>query len=75
MEFVDGLSLDNLVAENDEVGKKIIRRKLIQVFSDMYFVYSLVHNDPHKGNLMYRIKPDTKEYELIILDRKFLNQF
>jgi aarF domain-containing kinase len=69
MEFMDGVGVTDVQAIK-ALGLRPadVARLVSQTFAEMIFRHGFVHCDPHAANMMVRVKPGTKEPQLVLLD-------
>ncbi|KAM9577826.1 LOW QUALITY PROTEIN: aarF domain-containing protein kinase 1-like [Trichechus inunguis] len=69
MEFVDGRQVnDRGYMERKKIDVNEVSRHLGKMYSEMIFVNSVVHCDPHPGNVLVQKHPGTGKAEVILLD-------
>lgn len=69
MEYMEGVGVTDVQALK-ALGLRPadVARLISQTFTEMIFRHGFVHCDPHAANMMIRVKPGTKEPELVLLD-------
>ncbi|KAH3681350.1 hypothetical protein WICPIJ_007703 [Wickerhamomyces pijperi] len=69
-EWCDGESLVNhdALKESKIYDHSVIMKDYLTLFSKMIFEWGFVHSDPHPGNLLVRLNPETKKQQLVLLD-------
>lgn len=69
MEYIKGVKINDLVGlKSLGANPKWVRNLLLQVFAEMIFCHGIVHCDPHPGNALVTISPETKKPQLVLLD-------
>src|SRR5262249_8915214 len=62
--YVEGIKVGDITAlDANDVDRKALRRRIVQVFCQQTFVAGVYHADPHPGNML--VGPDG---ELVLLD-------
>lgn len=69
MEFIDGVSCDN-VPKLKEKGFDIsvVAKLIFESFSKQVFVHGFIHSDLHPGNIFVRNSPSSGKPQIVLLD-------
>ncbi|XP_029349169.1 aarF domain-containing protein kinase 1 isoform X2 [Echeneis naucrates] len=69
MEFAEGGQVnDTDYMKKHGINVNKISENLGKLYSEMIFVHGFVHCDPHPGNVLVRMCPQSKKTEIILLD-------